>query len=164
MIRPAERAVASPDPAPPPVEVQAATPAYDEAPAHHAPVPLGNAARVCLIVDDSRVVRKVSRSIVENLGYQVIEAENGQEALVRCRVSLPDLILVDWDMPVMSGLEFVKELRAIPVSQPPKIVFCTSKSESHDIFAGIGAGADEYATKPFNEATLKAKLERIGAI
>lgn len=119
--------------------------------------------RTCLIVDDSRVVRRVSRQIVEKLGYQVIEAENGQEALARCKTAMPDLILLDWDMPVMTGIEFIAALRAIPTDAPPKAVFCTSKSDSHDIARGIGAGADEYVFKPFTEDSLLAKLNKIGA-
>lgn len=120
--------------------------------------------RLCLIVDDSRVVRKVSRSIVEALGYQVIEAENGQEALARCQQAMPDLVLVDWDMPVMTGIDFVTALRALPGNERARAVFCTSKSGAHDIHRGIAAGADEYVTKPFTEATLRVKLAAIGAV
>jgi two-component system, chemotaxis family, chemotaxis protein CheY len=120
--------------------------------------------RRCLIVDDSRVVRRVSRQIVESLGYQVIEAENGQEALARCQMDVPDLILLDWEMPIMSGIEFITQLRALALPSRPKAVFCTSKGETDDIYKGIQAGADEYVVKPFNEMSLKAKLERIGAL
>lgn len=119
--------------------------------------------RQCLIVDDSRVVRKVSRRIVEDLGYVVIEAENGQEALARCQASMPDLILLDWDMPVMTGIEFITQLRATPGNQQAKAVFCTSKNDTMDIARGIGAGANEYVVKPFDETALRGKLERIGA-
>ena len=63
----------------------------------------------------------------------------------------------------MTGIQFIKQLRALDLPHRPKAVFCTSRSESVDIFQGIEAGADEYVTKPFNEASLKAKLERIGA-
>lgn len=139
-------------------------------PEQPAPMPITQPAasaagpRICLIVDDSRVVRKVSRHIVESLGYQVIEAENGEEALARCRVDMPDLILLDWDMPVMTGIQFITQLRALDTPRRPKAVFCTSKSETIDIYKGIEAGADEYVTKPFTEASLKAKLERIGAV
>jgi two-component system, chemotaxis family, chemotaxis protein CheY len=121
-------------------------------------------ARQCLIVDDSRVVRKVSRAIVEKLGYQVTEAENGAEALQRCQQTMPDLILVDWDMPVMTGIDFVSALRATPGNERTQVVFCTSKNGAHDIHRGIGAGANEYVTKPFDEASLKAKLRAIGVI
>lgn len=120
--------------------------------------------RTCLIVDDSRVVRKVSRPMIESFGYTVIEAENGEEALARCKAEMPGLIMLDWDMPVMTGIQFVTQLRALDAPHRPKVVFCTSRTETHDIFKGIEAGADEYVTKPFTAQSLRAKLERIGAV
>lgn len=120
--------------------------------------------RRALIVDDSRVVRKVSRPMLESFGYQVFEAENGEEALARCRADMPDLVLVDWDMPVMGGIEFVTQLRALHASIRPFAVFCTSRSATGDIYKGIDAGADEYVIKPFTEASLREKLSGIGAI
>ena len=119
--------------------------------------------RHCLLVDDSRVIRKVAHRIIAELGYQVTEAENGEEALARCKVAMPDLILLDWEMPVMSGVEFIAALRRIEGGVTPKVVFCTSKAETNNIYQGIGAGADEYVTKPFDQQTLLAKLQRIGA-
>lgn len=117
----------------------------------------------CLIVDDSRVVRKLSRKIAEELGYRVAEAENGEEALARCKGGMPNLVITDWQMPVMSGVEFVARLRAIPGGERAKVMFCTSKGEATDIHEGISAGADDYIVKPFNEAALKAKVERLVA-
>jgi two-component system chemotaxis response regulator CheY len=109
------------------------------------------------------VVRKVAQRIIAGLGYHVTEAENGEEALARCKVAMPDLILLDWEMPVMSGVEFVAALRGLDGGVTPKVVFCTSKSDTPDIYKGIDAGADEYVTKPFDEKTLLTKLQRIGA-
>jgi len=119
--------------------------------------------KTCLIVDDSRVIRKVSSKIVTALGYQVIEAENGEEALARCKQRMPNLILTDWQMPIMSGPEFVTALRAIPTAHAPTVVFCTSKGTAKDVHQGIRAGADDYIVKPFEEAALRAKLEKLGA-
>ncbi len=119
-------------------------------------------ARTCLIVDDSRVIRKVSSKIALSLGYVPIEAENGEEALARCKKSMPDLVLTDWNMPEMDGIEFVAKLRAIPTPKEPVVVFCTSNGEAKDIHDGIAAGADDYIVKPFDEAALKAKLEKLG--
>ncbi len=144
----------------PPVPAVAPQPA----PAPPAAVPARAGPRTCLIVDDSRVVRSVSRSIIQGLGYRVLEAENGEEALARCRADMPDLILLDWDMPIMTGIQFITQLRALEAPRRPKAVFCTSRSETVDIYKGIEAGADEYVTKPFDEASLRAKLERIGAL
>lgn len=118
--------------------------------------------KVCLIVDDSRVIRKVSTKIVTALGYKAMEAQDGMEALARCKRAMPDIVITDWDMPEMDGLEFVTQLRAIPTPKPPLVMFCTSKSKAADVHAGIKAGADDYIVKPFDEAALKAKLERLG--
>ena len=119
-------------------------------------------ARVCLIVDDSRVIRKVSSKIARSLGYVPVEAENGEEALARCKQAMPDLVLTDWNMPEMDGIAFVSKLRAIPTPKEPVVVFCTSNGEARDIHEGIAAGADDYIVKPFDEAALKAKLEKLG--
>jgi two-component system, chemotaxis family, chemotaxis protein CheY len=121
-----------------------------------------SSARVCLIVDDSRVIRKVSSKIAISLGYVPLEAENGEEALARCKQAMPDLVLTDWNMPEMDGIEFVAKLRAIPTPKEPVVVFCTSNGGAKDIHAGIAAGADDYIVKPFDEAALKAKLEKLG--
>lgn len=118
--------------------------------------------RTCLIVDDSRVIRKVSSKIALSLGYVPVEAQDGHEALARCKQSMPDLILTDWNMPEMDGIEFVTKLRSIPTPKEPVVVFCTSNGEAKDIHDGIAAGADDYIVKPFDEAALKAKLEKLG--
>lgn len=118
--------------------------------------------KTCLIVDDSRVIRKVSSKIALSLGYVPIEAENGEEALARCKKSMPDLVLTDWNMPEMDGITFVTKLRSIPTPKEPVVVFCTSNGEAKDIHDGIAAGADDYIVKPFDEAALKAKLEKLG--
>lgn len=120
------------------------------------------ATKTCLIVDDSRVIRKVSSKIAISLGYVAIEAENGEEALARCKKAMPDLVLTDWNMPEMDGIEFVAKLRAIPTPKEPIVVFCTSNGEAKDIHEGISAGADDYIVKPFDEAALRAKLEKLG--
>jgi CheY-like chemotaxis protein len=119
-------------------------------------------ARTCLIVDDSRVIRKVAAKIATSLGYVPVEAQDGHEALARCKQSMPDLVLTDWNMPEMDGITFVEKLRAIPTPKEPVVVFCTSNGEAKDIHDGIAAGADDYIVKPFDEAALKAKLEKLG--
>nr|WP_305958977.1 response regulator [Aurantiacibacter sp. 219JJ12-13]MDP5262243.1 response regulator [Aurantiacibacter sp. 219JJ12-13] len=118
--------------------------------------------KTCLIVDDSRVIRKLASKIVSELGYQPVEAENGEEALARCNKRMPALVITDWNMPVMSGIDFVMTLRSMPADIAPIVVFCTSKSDAQDIHAGISAGADDYIVKPFTEKTLTAKLEKLG--
>jgi two-component system, chemotaxis family, chemotaxis protein CheY len=118
--------------------------------------------KTCLIVDDSRVIRKVSRHIVETLGMSAAEAENGRTALDHCRASMPDVILLDWNMPVMSGIEFINALRSSPEGRKPKVVFCTTEYDPGHIREAIAAGADEYVMKPFDQETLQLKFELIG--
>jgi two-component system, chemotaxis family, chemotaxis protein CheY len=118
--------------------------------------------RSCLIVDDSKVIRKVARHILETLDFSVDEAEDGRQALDRCEVSLPDVILLDWNMPVMSGMEFLRALRQADFIAQPKVVFCTTENDIAHIRAAIDAGADEYVMKPFDRDTLHSKLQIVG--
>nr|WP_271439354.1 response regulator [Pontixanthobacter luteolus] len=130
------------------------------------PTPVDSAtetARHCLLVDDSRMIRKIARQIIEARGYAVAEAENGEEALAKCGASMPDLIMLDWDMPIMTGIEFLAKLRAVESAKQPKVVFCTTHSSAMDIHKAIDVGADEFVTKPFTEESLLAKLRNIGA-
>jgi CheY-like chemotaxis protein len=120
--------------------------------------------RRCLIVDDSRVIRKIAQKIVCDMGYEASEAENGEEALARCKATMPDLILLDWNMPVMGGIEFVTRLRRLPSRLRPTVIFCTSKTGAKDIHEGIAAGADDFLVKPFDKAQLREKLEQLEAI
>ena len=116
----------------------------------------------CLVVDDSKVIRKVARHILEALHFSVEEAQDGREALSRCEVSMPDLVLLDWNMPVMGGMEFLRTLRERPLDPQPKIVFCTTENDAAHIRAAIDAGADEYVMKPFDRQTLESKLQIVG--
>lgn len=120
--------------------------------------------RTCLVVDDSRVIRKVSRHILESLGFTVEEAENGQLGLDKCIEAMPDVILLDWNMPVMTGIEFIVQLRKVPGGDKPKVVFCTTENDVAHIREAISAGADEYVMKPFDHETLQIKLQLVGMV
>ena len=118
--------------------------------------------RSCLVVDDSKVIRKVARHILETLNFAVDEAEDGRDALTRCEAGMPYVILLDWNMPVMSGMEFLRALRGGALPSQPKVVFCTTENDIAHIRAAIEAGADEYVMKPFDHDTLQVKLGRLG--
>ena len=118
--------------------------------------------KTCLVVDDSKVIRKVARHILETLNWSVSEAADGREALDACLQSAPDVILLDWNMPVMSGMDFLRALKGSPVAGNPKVVFCTTENGMAHIRAAIEAGADEYVMKPFDRETLESKLQIVG--
>ena len=116
----------------------------------------------CLIVDDSRMMRRFLRNSLEALDFAVREARNGAEAIDLCQESMPDVILLDWNMPVMNGLEFITLLRQGSHADQPKVVFCTTENDIAHIRAAIEAGADEYVMKPFDRETLHIKLQLVG--
>lgn len=122
----------------------------------------GEGPRTCLIVDDSKIVRKLARRIVEDLGFSCIEAENGLQALQACEPIMPDAVLLDWIMPVMGGFEFVKTLRAMPGGNRPKIIFCTTENDVAHIRQALDVGADEYIMKPFDGEIIAGKFELAG--
>lgn len=119
---------------------------------------------LCLVVDDSRVIRKLAIRMLANLGIESKEAENGVEAYDSCVAKMPDLVLLDWNMPVQDGLTFLKRLRSSNLSPQPKVIFCTSESEFSKITEAISSGADEYVMKPFDEDILASKLRLIGVL
>jgi two-component system chemotaxis response regulator CheY len=121
-------------------------------------------ARTCLIVDDSRIIRKVARRIVEGLGFEVDEAADGAEALAYCASVMPDIVLLDWNMPVMDGLTFLRRLRSQPGGETPKVLFCTIETAPDRIAEALAAGADDYVMKPFDGEILQSKLAEVGAV
>jgi two-component system chemotaxis response regulator CheY len=120
--------------------------------------------KFCLIVDDSRVVRKVARRILEDLDFEIEEAADGKLALEACLRRMPDVVLLDWNMPVMNGLEFLIELRQAQGGGAPIVVFCTTENDIAHIQAAIGAGANEYIMKPFDSDIIHAKFAQVGLL
>jgi two-component system, chemotaxis family, chemotaxis protein CheY len=122
------------------------------------------APKTCLIVDDSRVVRKLARLMLENAGLDCAEAESGEQALELCRPVLPGAILLDWNMPGMSGIDFLRLLRALPGGAAVKVILCTIYNEKAHIEEALAAGADEYIMKPFDNDIILFKFEEAGAL
>jgi len=118
----------------------------------------------CLVVDDSRVVRKVARKILEELHFEISEAEDGAIALQACRSGMPDAILLDWNMPNISGIEFLKALRQEAGGDKPVVVFCTTENDMSFITQAIEAGANEYIMKPFDREIIEAKFTEVGLV
>lgn len=120
--------------------------------------------KTCLVVDDSRVIRKVARKIVEDLGFACEEAGDGSQALEACRKSMPDGVLLDWNMPVMNGLDFLVKLREEPGGKKPVVVFCTTENDMAHITQALRAGADEYVMKPFDGDIIESKFSETGLV
>ncbi|MBU6299391.1 MAG: response regulator [Alphaproteobacteria bacterium] len=118
----------------------------------------------CLVVDDSRVIRKVACRILEELSFATEEAEDGEAALQACRRRMPDVILLDWHMPNMNGIAFLRALRGERQGRNPVVVFCTTENDVAHITEALSAGADEYIMKPFDRSILEAKLSEVGLV
>ncbi len=118
----------------------------------------------CLVVDDSRVIRKVARRILEDMEFNCAEAEDGAQALSQCQKTMPDAILLDWNMPVMNGIDFLKALRRESGGDQPVVVFCTTENDMGHITEALRAGANEYIMKPFDSEILNAKFSEAGLV
>lgn len=125
---------------------------------------LRSAMKLVLIVDDSRVVRRVAQRLFSDFGFSTREAPDGRAALEVCKATMPDAVLLDWNMPVMDGMDFLVALRALPNGFVPKVIFCTTVTEQDQIAKAIEAGADEYVMKPFDAQIIESKLVEVGLL
>ncbi|OHC75698.1 MAG: two-component system response regulator [Rhodospirillales bacterium RIFCSPLOWO2_12_FULL_58_28] len=120
--------------------------------------------KTCLIVDDSKVIRMVARKILQELKFETVEAADGKAALDSCKSKMPEAVLLDWNMPIMSGIEFLREMRALPGGNTPVVVFCTTENDIEHIQEAIEAGANEYIMKPFDSEIIQAKFAQVGLL
>ncbi len=117
-----------------------------------------------LIVDDSRVIRIVARRILQELDFEIAEAEDGNDALQAVQRQMPDAILLDWNMPVMNGIDFLRALRQLPGGDAPRVLFCTTENDMDHIRMAMEEGANEYIMKPFDSEIMVAKLSQVGLL
>lgn len=115
-----------------------------------------------LVIDDSLAIRKAIRRILEPMGYAVREAPDGAQALAAVHGAKPDAVLCDIDMPVMDGLTFVREMRAIPAYRELPVIMCTTHNTFDEIQRALGLGANEYIMKPFDAEIIGSKLVACG--
>ena len=120
--------------------------------------------KTCLVVDDSKFVRTVARKILEELQFVVTEAADGKAAVDACLKTMPDAILLDWNMPIMSGIEFLRELRALHGGGEPVVVFCTTENDMKHIQEAMASGANEYIMKPFDADIIENKFQQVGLV
>lgn len=116
-----------------------------------------------LVIDDSRAMRMLIGDTLRGIGYAVDEAENGSAAIFRLDDGVTrDVALVDWNMPVMNGLDFIRLVRADARFRHMRLLVITSETETGQVMSALAAGADEYLMKPFSRETLISKLEMLG--
>lgn len=116
-----------------------------------------------LVIDDSRATRRIICDILRRLGFEITEAGNGLEALDRlAEFGAPDVVLVDWNMPVMDGLEFIKAVRSRDEWRDLPLMMVTTETEMQRMSLAFLAGVNEYVMKPFDEATIDGKLRLLG--
>src|SRR5215475_11235433 len=119
---------------------------------------------LCLIVDDSRVIRRMAADILKGLGLRTAEAENGLKAVEFCHKMVPDMVLLDWNMPEMDGISCLKALRAMVLEPRPIVVMCTTENSLSKIREALETGADEYIMKPYDRDVLLDKLVQVGLV
>ena len=115
-----------------------------------------------LVVDDSPVIRKITRRILEAMWLHTSEACDGRQALAACSFRMPDAIFVDSSMPVLDGYDFLRELRQMPGGEKPKVVFCSTEHDVSLIARAMHAGADEFLMKPFDRKSVETKFANLG--
>ena len=112
----------------------------------------------------AQLFAKYFQKIITELGFKTSQAENGQAALDACKASLPTVVLLDWNMPIMNGMQFLKNFLEIPDHDEIKVIFCTTENELDKISEAIAKGADEYIMKPFDKDILEEKFKQVGLI
>lgn len=118
----------------------------------------------CLIVDDSKVIRMLLSKIVSALGFSVIEAEDGEEAVELTQLKNPSLVIMDWNLPVLDGIDALYKIRELNLIRSPKVIFCSSGSDINRIKQALDGGADDYIMKPFDEDIIASKLTVLGLL
>ena len=120
--------------------------------------------QTCLVVDDSNVIRMVAGRILAALGFSVEAVADGTQAMEAFGRAMPDLVLLDWDMPGMNGLEVLRALRAMPGGDAPAVLLCATQTDASQITQALEAGASEYVMKPFDGQILRSKLALLGLL
>ena len=122
---------------------------------------MNNKAPLILVVEDENALVTLLRYNLEREGFQVIEAGDGEEALLLAREQRPDLILLDWMLPLLSGIEVCRQLRRLPETRSVPIIMLTARGEEGDKLRGLDSGADDYVTKPFSPSELIARVRAV---
>lgn len=118
----------------------------------------------CLVADDSKIIRMLFAKIMENLGFDVTEAEDGEEVVEQCQLNEFDLVIMDYRLPVLDGIDAMYKIRNSRLEKQPKIIFCSSLLDIEKIEEALDGGADDYVLKPFDEEIIISKLSILGLV
>lgn len=118
----------------------------------------------CLIADNSKIIRMLLAKIISNLDWDVVEAEDGEEAYEVFQLQSPDLVIMDWRLPIMEGIDVLYKIRDSKNNKQPKVMFCSSVVDIEKIKEALDGGADDYIMKPFDEEIIYSKLAILGLI
>ena len=118
----------------------------------------------CLVADDSQIIRMVLAKIFTNFGFEVFVAEDGDEVIEKCLAHEPDIVVMDWWLPVIDGIDVLYKIRNDKRIRQPRIIFCSSNSNPDKIAEALQGGADDYLMKPFDEEIIKNKLIILGLL
>lgn len=114
----------------------------------------------CLVIDDSDVIRKIARRILEDMNCLVLEADSGQAGLAQVQRAMPDIILLDWLTPGMTGQEFLAAFKALPAERKAAVIYCTTENDPADLAQAFATGASDYMMKPFDRAMLRSVISK----
>ena len=115
----------------------------------------------CIVADDSKIMRMLLTKIMENFGYVVSEAEDGEDLLEQCAKEMPDLIVCDWNMPLIEGIDLLLKIRTDKKVKQPVFIFCSYIKDAEVIKQALNAGADDFIMRPFDEDIIASKLKVI---
>lgn len=120
--------------------------------------------KTCLIVEDSSVIREIALRILTDLSVEATETESAAEGLEQCRRKKPDVVLLDWDLPSLGALDFLRGVAELPSDQRPAIILCATENDPQQFTLAKAAGAGHYLLKPFDRQSIEAKLAEIGVV
>lgn len=113
----------------------------------------------CIIADDSKIIRMLLSKIMSNFGYEVTEAENGEDLLSQCAKNIPNLIICDWNLPLIDGIDVLLKIRSDKKIKQPFFIFCSYITDTNIISQALNAGADDFIMRPFDEDIIASKLK-----
>lgn len=120
--------------------------------------------KTCLVVDDSNVIREIAVRIIDDLGLEALQAENAAGAIELCKTRKPGAVLLDWDLPNMGALDFLRGAAELDADGKPEIILCATENDPQQFALAKAAGANHHILKPYDKSVVASKLSEIGLV